>query len=76
MKNGEVAVEDFGKSAPAGEAGMNKGDVILEIDGRKTSELSLFQVRRLFGEVGKGRQIKFRRGDEVHTVNVLLRRLD
>ena len=76
VKNDEVVLLGVEKTTPADDAGLSKGDVILEVNGRKSSEFSLFQLRRLFGDEGMEREIKFRRGEEVRTVNVLLRRLN
>ena len=75
LEDDDFVLHSVGEFTPAGEAKMAKGDVILEIDDRKASGLSLFEVRQLFSEAGKRRQIKFRRSNDVHEINVLLREI-
>ena len=75
FQNDAFVVVHSAKESPASEAGIIKGDVILEINGRKASEFSLFEVQRQFGEPGKEVEIKLRRVLRTHSVKLLLRNL-
>ena len=61
---------------PAGEAGLQEGDVILSVDGRLAETLTLARLRELLqGPEGQARQLRIRRGDLELTVELKLRKL-
>ena len=62
-------------NSPASEIGLREGDIILAIDERPTSELTLEEARQLFKEAGRERLLQVRRGTEQLEFRLRLRRL-
>jgi regulator of sigma E protease len=56
--------------SPADSAGIQVGDRILAVDGRRVSEASEL-VRAIFPRIGKPTQIELERGDRVHSITVI-----
>jgi hypothetical protein len=70
------SIIDVIEGSPAGEAGLQAGDIIREINGRSTLDVSLEQARRLFRrEVGTTYRIVFERAGERHATKLTLRRV-
>lgn len=61
--------------SPAAEAGLKVEDVILEVNGRAASDLTLNTLREMFKKDGKQYQFKIKRGDETLQVRLKTRRL-
>ncbi len=51
-KNDKTSVKQVARSGPADTAGVCKSDVLLRIDEKDVSELSMFELRRLFSREG------------------------
>jgi hypothetical protein len=68
------SVADLLEAAPASEAGLRKGDVIVGIDGRPASELTLTKIYDLF-ERPVARTMAIRRGAQTLTVTITPRGL-
>ena len=61
--------------SPAAEAGLREGDQIGAIDDKPTSGMSLKQVRDEFKREGQECSLRIKRGDQVITTRIKLRRL-
>lgn len=71
-----VTVYNLIKDSPAAEAGFQKGDEILSVNGIRTKFLDLKGVsKRLTKKVGKKIKIKIKRGDQIMTLRFKLRDL-
>ena len=69
---GGLRVESVEANSPAFEAGIETGDILLEVEGRKTIELGTAGTRDLVrGEEGTTVHLKFRRGEEEFERDVL-----
>jgi hypothetical protein len=68
------SVADLLEAAPASEAGLKKGDVIISIDGRPASELTLTKIYEMF-ERPLAYKVTIRRGADTLAVTVTPRRL-
>jgi len=66
-----VGVRD---ASPAKKAGIESGDVLVQIDGRSTSTLSLENIRTMLGQSGKTHRLAFSRQGK--TVDVSLKTRD
>jgi uncharacterized iron-regulated protein len=69
-------VIDVQKKSPAGEAGLQAGDLLTSIDGHPVTSRELFNrvmAGKLWGDVVR---LGFRRGDEAMAMEVGLRRID
>lgn len=62
-------------SSPASEAGIERGDVLLEIDGRSTTGVNLETIRTLFRQPGKLYKLTFLRGQRKVALNLKTREL-
>ena len=63
------------EQSPAEEAGLRIGDVLVEVDGRETGELTLAEVTAILYRDGRALPMRIRRGDELIDVDIQLRRL-
>jgi len=63
------------ENTPAVEAGLLEGDIILQIDGQSTKELSLEQARKLFEENGRTYHLTYERDGKTRGTEILLRTL-
>lgn len=61
--------------SPAAEAGLKPEDVILEVDGRTASRLTLHSLREMFKKEGREYLLKIKRGEELVQVRLKTRRL-
>lgn len=70
-------IEEVIPASPAGEAGLQAGDRIVEIDGRAASEVSLSDLRAYLRESPTGTEVRFvlRSGGEAREVRLTLRDL-
>jgi len=61
------------RNSPAEHAGINKGDVVVNVNGRQMTGLSLNELRRqLRGDVGNEQRFTVLRGEREITVRFLL----
>src|SRR5690606_32192117 len=67
-----VLVSDVEPGSPADKGGLQRGDVILSVDGRKTNTST--QLRNLIAEAGANKKVALAilRGGKPQTVSVLL----
>lgn len=70
-----LKIQSVVSGSPADEAGVRKGDIITEIDGKPTSQTPLDQVRSLLRREGEERVFTIQRGDEQVKITIKLRRL-
>jgi len=71
-RGGDTLVSGITPATPAHEGGLREGERILSIDGRDSSELSLFEMRSLFSEPGRRFNLVVQGADEPREVSVLL----
>src|SRR5579862_2711077 len=71
------SVIDVTKDAPADQAGLKPGDVVLAVDGKPASSLKLYEVRKRLRDEAPGTVVKLtvRRGSEQKDLAVTLRDL-
>jgi len=62
------------EDAPATEAGLKEGDIVMSVDGRRASELNLTMLHELF-EKPTPRKLSVRRGEKTLEITVTPRRL-
>lgn len=63
------------QNSPAIEAGLQVGDVLVDINGRSASRSSMDQIYELFKQPGQHHKLTARRGRRKFDVNLRLRRL-
>ena len=70
-------VVDITKGAPADQAGLKTGDIIVGVDGKPASDLKVYEVRQRLRDEAPGSVVKFavKRGSETKDVAVTLRDL-
>lgn len=70
------AIVELREGSPAHKAGLQKGDVVLTVNGKSTHQLSLQQIISMFyGNTGKFIKLKVERGQEVLTFSFKLEAL-
>jgi serine protease Do len=71
-----VLVSDVDPGSPADKGGLQRGDVILTVDGKKTN--TNFQLRNLIADAGAKKKVELAilRGGKAQTLSVLLGELD
>lgn len=65
---GGVLVARVTADTPAGKAGLKKGDVIVEFDGKKVTGLNRFKVMVAETRIGETVNIRIKRGQEMKTL--------
>ena len=70
-----VTIQSVAAGTPAQEAGLLKGDEIMAVDGRRTDQLTLDQVRELFKKDGATYRLDVKRGQEHLQVRLTPHRL-
>jgi len=75
MEPGGFTVRRVAANSPASEVGMVEGDVVLSVDGRAASTLSLSDVRQLLQGDGRSVKVEVRRGGTHRELEMKLRRL-
>jgi C-terminal processing protease CtpA/Prc len=68
-------VKRVAEKSPAFEAGVRQGDVILAVDGKPASELSLSQINQMFKQEGKEYVLEIISGEKTKQIRFNLRRL-
>jgi C-terminal processing protease CtpA/Prc len=63
------------ENSPASEVGLRVGDVIIAIDDKPFSGLTLDQVREMFKQNGRECLLSIKRGAQASQVKIKLRRL-
>jgi S1-C subfamily serine protease len=63
------------ESTPAAEAGLQSGDILLEINGAAAGELGLERVKELFKLDEQEYDLSFQRGGLPRQVNLVTRQL-
>ena len=67
-----VYVQNVTLQGPAGRAGLQRGDIILEVGGEKTNTVGELRAAVTAHSVGDTVPVKYIRGDETYTVDVTL----
>lgn len=70
QRNGEVVADLVDQGSPAAMAGLESGDVILEVNGVSTKDMTLWQMRKLFHRDGETVTVTARRRSDVHSFTV------
>jgi serine protease Do len=67
-----VLVSDVNENSPAEKAGLRRGDIIFEYDGKKTDEPSQFRNMVANTAPGEEHTLKFLRNDEMLSLKVII----
>ncbi len=73
---GEIQVDAVDEGSPAALAGIRSCDVLLTVNGKKVSELSLFDVRERFCSAGEQLRLVVRQGAQQREVSLMLSKTD
>ena len=76
FQNKQIVVSDVNSNSPAEDAAIQQGDVLKQIDGKDTTNLSLFEIRRRFCQDGKRLKLQFEREGKLRDVTITLRKYD
>lgn len=63
------------EGSPAAKSGVQEGDRIVSVDGRRARDMSLDEIRRLFQVEKAARRVQLARGDRIIEVTLTLRKL-
>jgi hypothetical protein len=66
-----VVVAGVNEGSPAARAGLERGDVLLGIDGQAVPELKVWGVRKLFMKAGRKYEVRVRRAEKESTCTVV-----
>jgi hypothetical protein len=61
--------------SPAELAGIQKGDIIIAVNNQSSDRFTLSQIRDLFKQNGKKLTLKIQRGDQVHKITLILKKM-
>lgn len=61
--------------SPAAMAGIQKGDIIVAVNNQSSDRFTLSQIRDLFKQKGKKLILKIQRGDQVHKITLILKKM-
>jgi hypothetical protein len=70
--DGATIVEWVCRSSPAAEAGVQAGDKVVSVNGRRASDYSLFELERLNSQAGRSLALGIRGQKQVRNVGLLL----
>jgi hypothetical protein len=70
-----LVVNEVAANSPAAEAGLKEEDELTAIDRRPVSEFGLDRIRQMFKQEGKEYVLSIKRGQEIITTKIKLRRL-
>jgi len=70
-----LVVNEVAANSPAAEAGLKEEDELTAIDRRPVSEFGLDRIRQMFKQEGKEYVLSIKRGQEIITAKIKLRRL-
>ncbi len=73
LNSGTLTVHSISRSSPAEKAGVQAGDIIIQIDGREANSYNMKQLKQLFRS-GNGCKIKLQieRGGELKEITIVL----
>lgn len=63
-KDGRLVVRGVDHGSPAARAGIVPGDLLAQVDGKDTSELTIRTIRRRLGDEGQEVRLSLRRGEQ------------
>lgn len=67
----EVSVVEVYEGSPAARAGLERGDIVISVDGHLGTDESLDDfVQRIRGEEGTSIEMVYKRGDQEHTIEI------
>jgi len=69
-----IRVTDILEKSPASEAGVQKDDIIVSVDGKATSELNLTRLSEMF-EQPQSRKLSIKRGEQALEITLTPRKL-
>jgi len=70
-----IVVYNVLENSPAADAKLQKGDIIVSIDGRKAGSFTMEEIRRLFKSEGQKVRLTMERNGKTFAVTLILRRL-
>jgi hypothetical protein len=73
--NGRYRVHDVIAGTPAAGAGIQKGDILVSLDGRDARQLTIGEIKEALRASGATRTLIVMRGDAPHTITLLLKEL-
>lgn len=73
--NARYRVHDVIPETPAATAGIQRGDILVSLDGRDARELTIGEIAALLSTPGATRRFLFMRGGVPHSISVLLKEL-
>jgi len=73
--NGRYRVHDVITGSPAAAAGIQKGDILVSLDGRDARALTIGAIKDALRAAGATRTLVVMRGDVPHTITMVLKEL-
>lgn len=71
-RGGEMKISRVYNGSPAADAALRPGDRILQVDGASATELSVFELRRIFSEPGARVRLVVQNDDEPREAELVL----